>query len=312
MAVTISKISKRFGSTIALDQLDLSIRENEMFALLGPNGAGKTTLIHILATLMRPDSGTAEICGIDVVRQPRRARAALGVVFQEPSLDGKLTVEENLDFHARMYRMPAPLRRERIGEMLELVELATLRRRLVRSLSPGMKRRLEIARALVHDSRVLILDEPTVGLDAQSRGRIWEYLARIRARRTVTVVVTTHYIEEVEGCDRVCVIDDGRVLALDRPDTLRSRHGRHVLRVQALDASTAAEIAALHPDAVPDGDGGLAIVGGRTILEDLLRRFGPRIDQVSLERPSLGTVFLGLTGRHLREEGAAQQGAGKR
>src|SRR4051812_23422297 len=202
-AVAIEGVSKRFGRTLALDNVGFEVRRNELFALLGPNGAGKTTLLHILCTILRPDSGTARISGIDVVKNPLDGRRNLGVVFQEPSLDDRLTLYENLNFHGLVYGVPAAQRKTRIEEMLALVELTEWRERLVRTLSSGMKRRLEIARALIHRSRILFLDEPTVWLDAQSRERLWQYVHRLRNERALTVIVTTHYIEEVEGCDRV-------------------------------------------------------------------------------------------------------------
>lgn len=303
--VEVASVSKRFGRVVALDDLSLDIFANEMFALLGPNGAGKTTLISILCTLLAPDKGTARIGGQDVVSHPRRAREKLGVVFQESSLDGKLTVEENLDFHARMYRMPRKLRLRRIDEMLELVELSDVRRRLVRVLSSGMKRRLEIARALIHESRVLILDEPTVGLDAQSRGRIWDYLTRIRAERGVTVVVTTHYIEEVDGCDRICIIDRGRILALDSPDALRTAYGQTVLRIRAEDEAAAGRILSRYPQATVTAAGEIRIIGAQnaTVI-DLLEHNGTDISDYSVERPTLNSVFLALTGRDLRDGSA--------
>jgi len=214
MIVRVDGLTKRYGRTVALDGVSLEIRPKELFALLGPNGAGKTTLIHILCTILAPDSGTVTLAGFDVARQPLKARRHLGVVFQEPSVDDRLTVFENLNFHGLVYQVPAALRRQRIDELLALVELEEWRHTLVRSLSSGMKRRVEIARALIHDSTVLILDEPTSGLDAQSRERIWAYLMRLRQERALTIIVTTHYIEEVEGCDRICIIDRGHILAI--------------------------------------------------------------------------------------------------
>src|SRR5215469_1603526 len=245
-AVEIDHISKRYGRTVALDDVAFAVARGSVFALLGPNGAGKTTLLHILCTILRPDSGTARIGGIDVVQQPLKARSHLGVVFQEPSLDDRLTVAENLEFHGLVYGVPRALRRTRINEMLALVELEKWRDSLVRTLSSGMKRRLEVARALVHDSRILFLDEPTAGLDAQSRERMWRYLRNARAGRELTVIVTTHYIDEVENCDRLCIIDGGHILADDTPAALKARHGHALLRVVARDEAAAAEIAAAH------------------------------------------------------------------
>lgn len=209
-AIRVDNVSKRYGRTLALDGVSLEVRDRELFALLGPNGAGKTTLMHILSTVLAPDGGTAEVAGHDVVREPLAARSRLGIVFQEPSLDDRLTVRENLNLHGLVFGVPWRLRRRRIKEVLELVELSDWADRPVRALSSGMKRRLEIARALIHDSEIMLLDEPTVGLDAQTRERIWAYLKRLQEERGLTVVVTTHYIEEVEGCDRVCIVDNGK------------------------------------------------------------------------------------------------------
>src|SRR5215813_7377321 len=253
--VRVNGLSKRYGRTVALDGVSLEIRPNELFALLGPNGAGKTTLIHILCTILAPDAGGVTLAGFDVTRRPRMVRRHLGVVFQEPSVDDRLTVFENLNFHGLIYQVPTATRHRRIDELLALVELEDWRHALVRSLSSGMKRRVEIARALIHDSAVLILDEPTSGLDAQSRERIWAYLMRLRRERALTIVVTTHYIEEVEGCDRVCIIDRGQILAIDTPASLKVAHGRELIRVVPDDAAVADAIRAAYPSAKTFGGG---------------------------------------------------------
>lgn len=304
-AVVISGISKRYGRTAALTDISFEVNDNEMFALLGPNGAGKTTLIHILCTILRPDSGTARVAGEDVLRQPKRVRRSLGVVFQEPSLDGRLTLEENLDFHGLIYGVPRALRRRRIEELLELVELVEWRGKLVRTLSSGMKRRAEIARALIHDARVIILDEPTAGLDAQSRQRIWQYLRKLKEVRGLTVIATTHYIEEVEGCDRVCIIDHGRVLALDTPTRLKDAYGEELVRLVPKDETAAAAILARLPDAVR-GTGGdiVSRVSHENGGERMIATFAAETRQVILERPSLESVFLNLTGREIRDRAA--------
>ncbi|MCW5697489.1 MAG: ABC transporter ATP-binding protein [Bauldia sp.] len=305
-AVEIAGLSKRYGRTLALDDINLTIGADETFALLGPNGAGKTTLIHILCTILRPDSGTAKISGHDVVRQSLRARKNLGVIFQEPSLDARLTVRENLEFHGMVYRVPRAVRRQRITELLELVDLSDWADKLVRTLSAGMKRRVELARALIHDAKVVILDEPTVGLDAQSRSNIWTYLRQLKAARGFTLIVTTHYIEEVDEADRVCIIDHGRILALDAPSTLRAEHGREIVRVVPRDAAATAAIRARFPTA-EERDGDIAIIGAdSTVTETLLRDFGPQIRNLSYDRPSLESVFLALTGREIRDQPATR------
>ena len=304
-AVEIDGVTKRYGRTLALDNVSFQVWPGELFALLGPNGAGKTTLLHILCTILKPDSGTARIAGVDVIRHPLDGRRHLGVVFQEPSLDDRLTLYENLNFHGLVYGVPAAARRTRIADMLALVELSEWRERLVRTLSSGMKRRLEIARALVHDARILFLDEPTVGLDAQSRDRLWQYLHRLRSERELTLIITTHYIEEVEGCDRVCVIDHGKVLAIDTPAALKAAHGQELLRVVANEDATAAEIIAAYPDAVMRKESEIVLKSsGDAFAASFLARYGSRIKKFVVEEPSLESVFLSLTGRELRDQAA--------
>jgi ABC-2 type transport system ATP-binding protein len=304
-AVEIDHISKRYGRTVALDDVVFAVRRGDVFALLGPNGAGKTTLLHILCTILAPDRGSARIDGIDITKDPLGARQSLGVVFQEPSLDDRLTVTENLEFHGLVYGVPKALRRKRIDAMLKLVELEKWRDTLARALSSGMKRRLEVARALVHDSRILFLDEPTAGLDAQSRERMWQYLHSARRERDLTVIVTTHYIDEVENCDRVCVIDGGRILANDTPAALKARHGHAQLRVVARDEATAAELMSAHPDiAFRRGEEIVLRSAGDDFTETFLAQYGTRIRRLSVEEPSLESVFLTLTGRELRDQAA--------
>ena len=306
--VRVEGLSKRYGRTVALDGVSLAIKPNELFALLGPNGAGKTTLIYILCTILAPDSGTVTLAGFDVVRQPRKARRQLGVVFQEPSVDDRLTVFENLNFHGLVYQVPAAVRRKRIDELLALVELENWRHALVRSLSAGMKRRVEIARALIHDSAVLILDEPTSGLDAQSRERIWAYLMQLRQERALTIIVTTHYIEEVEGCDRICIIDRGRILAIDTPASLKAAHGRELIRVIPDDAAAADEIRAAYAAAITGSDGAIVIeADDDAVAGTFLKQFGGRVRRLSIDSPSLESVFLSLTGRELRDQPAGKR-----
>ncbi len=302
-AVTVEAVSKRYGRTVALDDVGFDVGRNELFALLGPNGAGKTTLLHILCTILRPDGGRVRVGGIDLVDDPREGRRQLGVVFQESSLDDRLTLYENLEFHGLIYGVPRKRRRSRIEEMLALVELADWRDRLVRTLSAGMKRRLEIARAFVHEARILLLDEPTVGLDAQTRERLWGYLLRLRRERDVTILVTTHYIEEVEGADRICIIDRGRILANDAPTVLKQTHGQARLRVVPISQETADEIVADYANCTIGADSEIALPsGGDAFVASFLARYGARIRKFAVEEPSLESVFLQLTGRELRDQ----------
>ncbi len=307
IGVEVQGLVKRYGTLVALDHVSFNVKAGELFALLGPNGAGKTTLLHILCTILSPDEGRALIAGADVVQQALRARRRLGVVFQEPSLDDRLTVYENLEFHGLVYGVPAALRRKRIDEMLHVVELSDWRERLVRTLSVGMKRRLEIARALIHDSRVLFLDEPTVGLDAQSRARIWRYLHDLRQQRDLTLIVTTHYIEEVEQADRVAIIDQGKLLAIDTPLALKSAHGHEVLEVSPINAEVRAHILAEYQNKIvktSEDQLTLKVEDGR-FIEHFLSIYGSQVRAMTRIEPSLESVFLSLTGRAIRDQEAS-------
>jgi len=307
--VEVRDLVKRYGRTLAVDGISLDIARGTRFAILGPNGAGKTTLIHVLCTIHRADSGTATIDGFEVHRQPRLARQRIGVVFQEPSLDTRLTVQENLDFHGRVFGVPRTLRRRRIDELLELVELGEWRDHLVRALSKGMQRRLEIARALVHDASLLVLDEPTVGLDAQTRERMWRYLTELQRVRDLTVLVTTHYIEEVDSCDEACIVDHGKVLTSGSPTDLKARYGQRSLVATPRDEAARDAIRVAHPDAIDEGGTLRVPLASDVDAEPFLERFGSRLRAFSLERPSLESVFLELTGHALRDRIADRRDA---
>jgi ABC-2 type transport system ATP-binding protein len=300
-AILIENLSKRFGRVLALDDISIAVERGKMFALLGPNGAGKTTLIDILCTLQNPDYGSAQIAGIDVSKHPLRARRQLGVVFQEPTLDTRLSVEENLDFHGLVYQMNRSDRRRRIDEMLDLVELADWREAIVKTLSIGMRRRLEIARGLMHEPQILFLDEPTVGLDTQSRAKIWSYLDKLRQERNLTIIVTTHYIDEVDTCDEICIIDRGKVLAQDTPDALKAMYGTPLLRVSPRTANARDALISKYPGTIVSADGQLVIRADSVTGDSLLAEFGTQLRQVTVDQPSLESVFLSLTGRDLRE-----------
>lgn len=300
-AILVEGVSKRFGRVLALDAVSLSVPQGQMFALLGPNGAGKTTLIDILCTIQKPDSGRAEVAGIDVAKHPLKVRHHLGVVFQEATLDTRLSVEENLDFHGLVYQMSRADRRRRIDEMLALVELSDWRDALVKTLSAGMRRRLEIARGLMHSPRILFLDEPTVGLDAQSRAKIWSYLDTLRKSEDLTIIVTTHYIEEVDACDAICIIDHGKILAHGTPDALKQAHAEPLLRVGPRTPQAHAALMERFPGTVQAADGQLVIRSSEITVDAILEEFGNQLRQVTVDQPSLESVFLTLTGRDLRE-----------
>jgi len=224
-AIRTRALTRCYGSLRALDGLDLEVAPGTLFALLGPNGAGKSTAIAILTTLLAPTSGEAFVAGFDVVRQPRDVRRSIGVVFQDVSLDDRLTARENLELHAAMYGLPARARPARVEHAIASVGLASAASQRVRTFSGGMKRRLEIARAMLHEPAVLVLDEPTVGLDPQTRRTVWEQLAAIAATRSRTVFVTTHYMDEAERCDDVAVVDHGKLVARGSPAAITASAG---------------------------------------------------------------------------------------
>ncbi|MBI3615261.1 MAG: ATP-binding cassette domain-containing protein [Candidatus Omnitrophica bacterium] len=223
-AIEVSHLVKRYNGLTAVDDLSFDVQPGELFGFLGPNGAGKTTTIHILCTLLAPSSGSASVAGFDCLNQPRQVRQSLGIIFQDPSLDERLTAWENLEFHGMIYHMPKLLRRERMEAVLDLVDLGERRHSIVRTYSGGMKRRLEVARGLMHQPRVLFLDEPTIGLDPQTRRRIWDLFKQLRAQLGMTLFLTTHSMEEASQCGRVAIIDRGELLALDSPQALVAAH----------------------------------------------------------------------------------------
>ncbi|MFH1825854.1 MAG: ATP-binding cassette domain-containing protein [bacterium] len=225
-AIEVKNLVKKFKQTVAVNDISFSVAAGECFGLLGPNGAGKTTTINILSTLLKPTSGRAFVAGFDVAKNKKEVRQNIGLVFQEPALDSKLTGLENLEFHAMMYGLPAKLRRERIKDLLALVELSEKANTLVQNYSGGMKRRLEIARGLSHQPKVLFLDEPTLGLDLQTRKLIWTYIKKLLTEHAVTIILTTHYMEEADFlCNRIGIIDQGKIVALDTPANLKAPLG---------------------------------------------------------------------------------------
>jgi len=304
--IEVHELGRNFGELEAVKGVSFAVAEDEVFGFLGPNGAGKTTTISMLCTLLRPSAGRATVNGFDIVGQRSDVRRSIGLVFQQTTLDDALTVEQNLRFHAYAYGVPADVREQRLRELLELVELWDRRGDPVRTFSGGMKRRLEIARGLLHHPRVLFLDEPTLGLDPQTRRRIWEYLGELREREGLTIFMTTHYMDEAEQCDRIAVIDHGEIVALDTPAGLKGTVGGDVVTIDTPDREAAVtelrDRFGLEPT-IGDGPISFQVQGGEAFLPEFVRRFGRPIDAIGLRRPTLDDVFVHLTGREIRDAG---------
>ena len=304
-AITVTGLVKRYGAVTAVAGIDLSVRRGEIFGFLGPNGAGKSTTISILCTLVKATAGSAAVAGVDVTTHPDEVRTRIGLVFQEPSLDNQLTARENLLFHAMVYGVPRAGRAERIDAALAMVDLSDRADAVVMTFSGGMKRRLEVARGILHAPEVLFLDEPTQGLDPQTRARLWDHLRGIRRQTGLTIFMTTHYMEEAEWCDRIAVIDRGTIVALGTPDELKSQVGGDVVVLQTSDNATAAtQIAAAHGlTAVRDGDVlRIEVPDGAAFVPSLITSVSVPVVSVAVRRPSLDDVFLKLTGRAIRDE----------
>jgi len=281
------------------------VDEGEVFGFLGPNGAGKTTTINILCTLLSPTGGAATISGHDCVGEPDAVRSAIGLIFQDTTLDTGLTAYENLKFHAYLYNLDRKLAEKRIDEILEVVELTARKRDLIKNFSGGMKRRLEIARGLLHYPRVLFLDEPTLGLDPQTRNTIWEFINTLRQREKITVFMTTHYMEEAENCGRIAIIDHGKIIAEGTPAKLKEMVRGDIVRISTDDnVKAVAEIKALFNITAREENGGLFLETerGEEFIPKLIHSLSMKTRSVSLEKPTLNDVFLKLTGRTIRDD----------
>jgi ABC-2 type transport system ATP-binding protein len=301
--IEVQDLVKEFGSFAAVAGVSFAVQQGEIFGFLGPNGAGKTTTINMLATLLRPTRGTAVLAGHDVLREPNQVRQAIGMVFQDPSLDDRLTAEENLYFHAMLYNVPRPLREQRMSQVLDIVGLTDRRKSIVRTYSGGMKRRLEIARGLLHHPKILFLDEPTSGLDPQTRNAMWDHVHKLRDAIGITVFMTTHYLDEAENCDRIAIIDHGKIQALDTPEALKRRVGGDKIIVVG-DPELQRDIAARYgvPVQAVDGEIHFQVAGGAEFVPRVVVDFKERIKSIQVKRPSLDDVFLQLTGHAIREE----------
>lgn len=306
--IKIRNLVKKYGNLTAVDNLTLDISENEVFGLLGSNGAGKTTTIHMLATLLKPTSGTATVNGYDITNQPAKVRASIGIVFQAPSSDDMLTGYENLHLHAMLYSVPRHMRKQRIEEVLELVGLTERKHDQVKTYSGGMRRRLEIARGLLHKPKVMFLDEPTLGLDPASRESMWKYVRRLVEEEKVTIILTTHYMEEADMlCDRIAIIDKGRIVALDTPAKLKAGLGGDIIRIKTKkfmqqDIDKIRQFSFVHKLEQSDGFLVLSVDNAKRDLPVLLQNV--EAESAEFTSPTLNDVFIQLTGRNTDKEQA--------
>jgi ABC-2 type transport system ATP-binding protein len=308
-AIEVSELRKSFGAVQAVRGVSFEVETGEVFGFLGPNGAGKTTTINMLCTLTRPSGGTACVASHNVVRERDVVRRNIGLVFQEPTLDGYLTAEQNLRLHAELYGVEAGLVKPRMRQMLEMVGLWERRKSPVATFSGGMRRRLEVARGLMHSPRVLFLDEPTIGLDPQTRSSIWSYIRLLKETEQITIFMTTHYMDEAEYCDRIAIMDQGEIVALDTPEALKAEVGADRVTIDTDDDQAA--IAALRErfaiDAVvSEGAVSLRVPGGEEFVPRLFAELGVPIRSVNVSRPTLDDVFMSYTGKTIRDAEQSQ------
>jgi ABC-2 type transport system ATP-binding protein len=304
------QLTKAYGSLTAVDKLDINVQSGEIFGLLGPNGAGKTTTISMLCTILRPTSGTAAVNGFDIVKDANKVRKSIGIVFQDPSIDDRLTGRENLYMHANLYGVPASVQKERIDRILKLVELEGRANDLLRTYSGGMRRRLELGRGLIHYPKVLFLDEPTLGLDPQTRDHIWKYIRDLKEAHDITVVLTTHYMDEADRLsDRIAIMDHGKIVILDSPLNLKATLEGDVIMVKANNIEALSNLVTkslgLERKQVVDGALEITVRNGRAVMPrimELATQNSIYVESLLLREPNLEDVFLHYTGRTIRED----------
>jgi ABC-2 type transport system ATP-binding protein len=303
-AIEVRELRKRFDTVEAVRGVSFEVAAGEVFGFLGPNGAGKTTTINMLCTLAKPTGGSASVAGYDVVAERDNVRRNIGLVFQDPTLDGYLTAEQNLRMHAELYGVDAKLVPVRMQQVLEMVGLWERRDASVMTFSGGMRRRLEIARGFLHSPRVLFLDEPTIGLDPQTRSSIWRYIRALQRSEQITIFMTTHYMDEAEFCDRIAIMDQGVIVALDTPDALKAQVGADRVTIHTDD--DAAAVAALAQRfaieaQIAEGAVTFYVPSGEQFVPRLFEQLGVPIRSVSVSRPTLDDVFMAHTGSTIRD-----------
>ncbi len=303
-AIEVDDLHKSFDEVEAVRGVSFEVAAGEVFGFLGPNGAGKTTTINMLCTLARPTSGSARVAGHDVVRERDDVRRHIGLVFQDPTLDGYLTAAQNLRLHAELYGVDSALVPDRMRQVLEMVGLWERRDATVMTFSGGMRRRLEIARGFLHSPRVLFLDEPTIGLDPQTRSSIWRYIAQLQEREEITIFMTTHYMDEAEFCDRIAIMDQGQIVALDTPEALKAQVGADRVRIQTEDDDAAIAVLAERfglEATMSEGAVTFFVPSGEEFVPRLFAELGIAIGSVSVSRPTLDDVFMSHTGTSIRD-----------
>jgi ABC-2 type transport system ATP-binding protein len=310
-AIEVNDLTRSFGDLVAVDHISFQIEKGETFGLLGPNGAGKTTTLSMLSTILEPTSGSALVNGLDITSDQDGVRKSIGIVFQDQSLDEELTAWENMDFHARLYRIEKQSREGKILDLLKLVGLEDRKDDLVKTFSGGMRRRLEIARGLLHEPKVLFLDEPTLGLDPQTRNHLWQYIDRLNREKGITIILTTHYMEEADRlCRRVAIIDHGKIIAMDTPARLKEQIGGEVITVRSPDPAGICRVVQApwvqqiekHEDRVT-----ISVKNAEEHITELVTMLTGNkipIQSIAIRKPTLEDVFLHFTGRTIREEEA--------
>ncbi|MCX8153708.1 MAG: ATP-binding cassette domain-containing protein [Candidatus Bathyarchaeota archaeon] len=309
------KLTRMFNRLTAVNQLDISVESGEIFGLLGPNGAGKTTTISMLCTILKPTSGTAKVNGFDIVKEAMQVRKSIGIVFQDPSIDDRMTGRENLFMHANLYGVPSSEQKSRIDRVLKLVELEDRADDIMRTYSGGMRRRLELARGLIHYPKVLFLDEPTLGLDPQTRDHIWMYIRELKEAHDITIVLTTHYMDEADKlCDRIAIMDYGKIIALDTPSKLKETLEGDVVNIRANNPETllslVTEKMGLQNARINNGTIEITVKNGKSMLPRIVEAATQNnifIESISLREPNLEDVFLHYTGRTIRADSSRER-----
>jgi ABC-2 type transport system ATP-binding protein len=309
-AIETHQLTKMYNSLKAVDTLDITVESGEVFGLLGPNGAGKTTALSMLCTILKPTSGTATVNGFDIVKEANKVRKSIGIVFQDPSVDDRLTARENLYMHANLYGVPSSEQKERINRILKLVELEDRADDLLRTYSGGMRRRLELGRGLIHYPKVLFLDEPTVGLDPQTRDHIWKYIKELKVSHDITVVLTTHYMDEADRLsDRIAIMDHGKIVVLDSPQNLKETLEGDVITVRANNIEALAKLVSkwlgFNKACIVDGALEITVRGGKAAMPRIMEMASQNniyVESLVSREPNLEDVFLHYTGRTIRQD----------